>query len=316
MKLHADLKLPAIMDTVLSRYALEERFNTSKVVSYAAQRWHYSFYISGLYVLAVFALRSYMSSQQRFNLRLPLFMWSLTLALFSLLGSAVTLPVMLAALFGHGWEGSICGDVLTGGQRGLWAFLFCFSKFPELVDTLFIVLRKQKLIFLHWYHHVTVFIYCWYHYAVQLRPAQWFVTLNFVVHSIMYSYYALRASGQVRPPIWVNMFITVLQLLQMVVGVSINVFIYQQMGSDPTWHCDGQVETSYFYVYWSFAMYFSYFVLFANFFWYAYFCKSSPSSPSSASKENFVLANGSMSRENFTNGHIPNGLLSHSSCVT
>ena len=40
-----------------------------------------------------------------------------------------------------------------------------FSKLPELGDTIFIVLRKQRLIFLHWYHHITVFVYCWYSYG-------------------------------------------------------------------------------------------------------------------------------------------------------
>jgi len=43
-----------------------------------------------------------------------------------------------------------------------WAF--CFSKLPELIDTVFIVLRKQPLIFLHWYHHASVLIYCWFSY--------------------------------------------------------------------------------------------------------------------------------------------------------
>ena len=31
-----------------------------------------------------------------------------------------------------------------------WSWLFTLSKIPELGDTLFIVLRKQQLIFLHW----------------------------------------------------------------------------------------------------------------------------------------------------------------------
>jgi hypothetical protein len=43
--------------------------------------------------------------------------------------------------------------------------IFCISKVPELIDTLFIVLRKQKLIFLHWFHHATVLIYSWYRYV-------------------------------------------------------------------------------------------------------------------------------------------------------
>ena len=291
---------------------LEDGFNSSKVVSYAKQHWHYSFYISVAYVASIFTLRRLMADRKPFNLRLPLFMWSMTLALFSITGSAVEGPAMARQLIYRGWEASVCGDALLHGQQGLWAFLFCFSKLPELVDTFFIVLRKQKLIFLHWYHHVTVFIYCWFHYAVQLRPAQWFITLNYLVHAVMYSYYALRASGRARPPIWVNMVITVLQLLQMVLGVAINLYVYSQMTSDPTWYCDGEVERSYMYVYWSFAMYFSYFVLFAHFFWSAYFCK--PSSSSSPSKHTSTVpkTNGVYTKQQvtFANGHIPQEKLS------
>ena len=251
--------------------SLERHFNKTQVISYAAERWHYSFHISAVYMASVFLLQRFMQHRKRFNLRLPLFMWSLTLALFSMVGSAMVCPPMISCLFTRGWESSICERVIVDGQAGLWAFLFCFSKLPELVDTYFIVLRKQKLIFLHWYHHVTVFIYCWYHYVAQVYLAQWFITLNYIVHSVMYTYYALRASGRVRPPVWVNMIITVLQLVQMVLGVGINLYIYMKMGADSNWYCDGKVETSYFYVYWAFAMYFSYFVLFVRFFWSTYF---------------------------------------------
>ena len=41
-------------------------------------------------------------------------------------------------------------------------FLFDLSKVFEFVDTIFIVLRKKPLIFLHYYHHVSTMLFCWY----------------------------------------------------------------------------------------------------------------------------------------------------------
>ena len=128
--------------------------------------------------------------------------------------------------------------------------MFVLSKVPELGDTLFIVLRKQPLIFLHWYHHATVLVYSWYininHFLFNLEkkliyfvfkipryayteytaPARYYITMNFTVHSFMYSYYALKAMHY-RVPRFVSMAITVAQLSQMVAGCAVNLWAYQ-----------------------------------------------------------------------------------------
>lgn len=44
------------------------------------------------------------------------------------------------------------------------------------------------------YHHVTVCIYCWFAHGAYDPSSRWFCTMNYLVHSLMYSYYALRVS--------------------------------------------------------------------------------------------------------------------------
>lgn len=72
------------------------------------------------------------------------------------------------------------------GTLYFWLYVFYLSKFYELFDTVFIVLRKAPLRFLHFYHHSMTFFLCWVclEYAI---PVQWIATcLNAFVHIPMY----------------------------------------------------------------------------------------------------------------------------------
>ncbi|CAG0902727.1 unnamed protein product [Darwinula stevensoni] len=149
-----------------------------------------------------------------------------------------------------------------------WALVFVYSKVLELGDTAFIVLRKQRLIFLHWYHHLTVLLYTWYSCAQGIPVARLGATLNSLVHAFMYSYYAARAA-KIRVPRRIAMFITLFQLTQMVFGIYISVYAY--LAKKAGLHC----ETPWENIYVSFFMYLSYFLLFLNFFFHAYFKRSS-----------------------------------------
>lgn len=87
--------------------------------------------------------------------------------------------------------------------------------------------------------------------------------MNYTVHSLMYSYYALR-SLRIRVPKSVAMLITLLQIAQMVAGVLIGVFIYFFKSNG------GKCQQTWTNLYFSFTIYFTYFLLFCNFFYHAY----------------------------------------------
>lgn len=74
-------------------------------------------------------------------------------------------------------------------------FLFILSKLVELVDTVWLALRKRPLTVLHVWHHITVMLYCWHAYTTRIGTGLWFAAMNYVVHSIMYTYFCAAAIG-------------------------------------------------------------------------------------------------------------------------
>ena len=87
------------------------------------------------------------------------------------------------------------------------------------------MLRKQPLIFLHWYHHIVTFLYGWFLYIDEAEYAKWFAIINTIIHSFMYTYYTFKAMGY-RLPKWLSIMITSIQLSQMFVGIFLAIAIY------------------------------------------------------------------------------------------
>ena len=280
-------------------FSFEENFNETPWLEWFAKNWTIALWASAVYVLVIFGLQKYMRDRPKYDLRLPLVLWSFSLAIFSVV-CMVRLWQEYILYFGiYSFKDTMC-DAKTAysGINGLWSVVFVLSKLPELGDTLFVVLRKQKLIFLHWYHHITVLVYSFYSYAQLVAPGRYFILMNATVHAIMYSYYALRASKLVRIPRQVNMAITFLQTSQMFVGVIINFLaLYYRSNGE---HCSTTNEN----IFWAFLMYASYFVLFAHYFYQAYF---GPKSRTRVTKSE-INSNGAV----YSNGnHHQNGVVHH-----
>ena len=137
--------------------------------------------------------------------------------------------------------------------------LFIYSKVPELIDTVFIVLRKKKLIFLHWYHHITVLLYCWHAFATLAGTGLYFVAMNYSVHAVMYGYYCLQALKMV-PPFFPIVLITIAQITQMFVGTGVCMSAWYYKLSGITCYNEttnliagGSMYASYLYLFCEFA---------------------------------------------------------------
>lgn len=208
-----------------------------------------------------------MKDRKPFDLRYSLAAWNLFLAVFSFYGAFRTVPHLLHRIVSYSFEDTVCESALIaygGGASGLATQLFILSKIPELIDTVFIVLRKKPLIFLHWYHHVTVLLYCWNSYVTTSSAGIYFVAMNYSVHAIMYFYYFLQAIKSI-PKWFPSWLITIAQISQMFVGtfiVGASLYFYFEGGEK---YAPGKCNNSVSTLIAGFVMYGSYLYLFVEF---------------------------------------------------
>lgn len=225
--------------------------------------------IAFVYAVAVLSGKAAMKRWSAgWELRWPLILWNGCLAAFSICCSWVLVPELLGVVRREGLAESWCGlnGYFSAESGGYWAFLFVLSKVAELGDTAFLVLRKRPIIFLHWYHHITVLIWMWVSYPSHCASMRWGICMNSVVHALMYSYYTARAVG-LRLPKGLAQCITCVQMLQFVIGIAITIHVLLSLslgevgscGDNPLVVMAGQGF-----------LYLTYLALFARFFLKAY----------------------------------------------
>ncbi|XP_025213844.1 elongation of very long chain fatty acids protein 1 isoform X2 [Theropithecus gelada] len=145
------------------------------------------------------------------------------------------------------------------------AWLFLFSKFIELMDTVIFILRKKdgQVTFLHVFHH-SVLPWSWW-WGVKIAPGgmgSFHAMINSSVHVIMYLYYGLSAIGPVAQPyLWWKKHMTAIQLIQFVL-VSLHISQYYFMSS-----CNYQ-HPVIIHLIWMYGTIF--FMLFSNFWYHSY----------------------------------------------
>ncbi|XP_067132836.1 very long chain fatty acid elongase 6-like isoform X2 [Centruroides vittatus] len=250
-------------------FEFEKIVDKDNRIRWMQNNWHHSIYWSIFYVIVIFSVQRFMRNRPALDLKTPLIIWNLGLALFSLGGTVRMLPGFLHIIQEFGFTFSVCDNQY--GRRiqpsVFWGWLFVTSKVLEFGDTLFIVLRKRKLLFLHWYHHIMTLMMCWYTTGHLVAVTHWFGVMNYFVHSLMYSYYALSALN-IKMPRIIAMFITSLQLSQMVIGSFVCYWaIHTKWQGKPCEFPDNAVIVAL-------TVYITYVLLFARLFYNSYISKS------------------------------------------
>ena len=152
------------------------------------------------------------------RIRYAWFIWNAGLSIFSGFGAYYTTPASYHVMF---TTNSSCVWIpddnmwFKAGATGLFLFLFAFSKLIELGDTIFLATLGKPITFLHWYHHLMTAFGCYLIMCDFLPYASVAASVNYLVHTIMYAYYAL-SSLNIRAPKLVAGLITCIQTAQMV----------------------------------------------------------------------------------------------------
>lgn len=271
-----EMEHPLVQRLLTFKLDLKEWYAIStaeKFPVHRAQKWindHFELTIQAaiVYVIVIFGTQFIMRNRRPFNLQLPLNIWNLFLAVFSIIGTYILSAEFFGTISNKGFVNSYCYvyDFLER-ENGRWVWFFICSKVIELIDTVFIVLRKRPLSFLHWYHHVLTGIYAFYSYPVTPGFNRWGICLNFFVHAFMYSYYFLR-SLKIKVPGFVAQFITTIQIWQFIISVGLLIhtaFLIHVQGAN----VDFDHNTFYLATF----MDVTYLILFINFFLQSYVFK-------------------------------------------
>lgn len=200
--------------------------------------------IAVVYLTSIYIGQKWMKNRQAYQLRTALIVWNVLLSIFSIIGSLRTIPWFISFASTYGLHASCCIEPDVSGVYGFWSWAFILSKIPELGDTFFIVARKQKLIFLHWFHHVSVLFFVWYSNSEVFSIGSWFISMNYFIHSFMYIHFAMRAMKMTVSP-KVPLLITTLQLLQMLAGTTITLYAYSEVRRTLGKSCDTHIRTLY-----------------------------------------------------------------------
>ncbi|KAL1917832.1 uncharacterized protein VTP21DRAFT_3666 [Calcarisporiella thermophila] len=179
------------------------------------------FIICLAYLVIIFGGEYIMRGRQPLQLRGLFQLHNFLLTTGSLALLLLYIEELLPILYRHGFLYAICDAKAFTPRLELLYYINYLFKYWELVDTVFLVLKKKKLEFLHYYHHSMTAVLC-YTQLVGRTSVSWVpIVLNLTVHVFMYYYYMRAAMGH---RIWWKRYLTTMQIVQFIIDLFVIYF--------------------------------------------------------------------------------------------
>jgi len=173
------------------------------------------------YLVVIFGIQALMKNRSPYKLQFLFQTHNVILSAGSLLVLSLILEEVYPLYRQNGTFWAMCDiNMWTSRLEFYYMINYCF-KYLELLDTVFLALKKKPLAFLHVFHHSATALLCY----TQLNgktSVQWIpITINLAVHVVMYYYYYATAGGA---RIWWKKHLTTMQITQFVVDLFVVYF--------------------------------------------------------------------------------------------